>query len=388
MTATATATRLSIAAHRDFPGRLLDGAMPNGDSGILVASGLSDFAGALMAAERDNSEVLLAFTPTVADVLDLLVQSRKTRPEMGLVVAIPGPANGSLGEALIAGAHEIVILPAERSVVAAAIQKAVARVTTAAKIEAGVDARCPLVVVLGPKGGVGKTTVSTNLATTLVARGLRTLLVDLDLQFGDVGLVLGVHPERTIYDVMTAQVRLDSERLNGFVSRSADGVDVLLAPARPDQAEVVTPEKLTEVLDIARGEYDVVVVDTPPAFTSTTITAIDHAQHAIMVGTLDLPGLKNMKVGLETLALMGIDRDRVVTVLNRSDSKVGLLSHDVKTILDANPDLSIPSDRAVPRSLNAARAIVASEPKSAPAKSLRAIGERIAEAISSTMKDA
>ncbi len=378
---TAVDTRLSIAAHRDFPGNLLDGAMPNGDSGVLIASGLSDFSGALMAAERDNSEVLLAFTPTVPDVLELLIQSRKSRPDMGLVVAIPGPANGSLGEALVAGAHEIVILPAERTVVAAAVQKAMARVSTAAKIEATTDTRCPLVVVLGPKGGVGKTTVATNLATTLAAKGRRTLLVDIDLQFGDVGLVLGIQPDRTIHDLVTAQGHLDGERLRGFVSQTVDGVDVLLAPARPDQADAVTAEKLTAVLDTARAEYDVVIVDTPPAFTSTTITAIDHAQHVVMVGTLDLPGLKNMKVGLETLALMGFDRDRIVTVLNRADSKVGLIAHDVKKILAASPDINVPSDRSVPRSLNATRAIIASEPKAAPAKALRALGERVAAAI-------
>jgi len=380
----ALSTRLSIAAHRDFPGTLLDGAMPNGDSGLLVASGLSDFGGALMAAERDNSEVLLAFTPTVPDVLELLVHSRTTRPDMGLVVAIPGPANGSLGEALMAGAHEIVILPAERSVVAAAVQKAVARVSTAALAEHAQETRSPLVVVLGPKGGVGKTTVATNLATTLAAEGHRALLIDLDLQFGDVGLVLGVQPDRTIHDLVTAQGRLDGERLRGFVGRSADGVDVLLAPARPDQADAVTPERLSELLDVARSEYDVVVVDTPPAFTSTTITAIDGAQHVVMVGTMDLPGLKNMKVGLETLSLMGFDRDRVVTVLNRSDSRVGLIAHDVKQILNAAPDVSIPSDRSVPRSLNAARPIVAESPKAGPSKALRALGERVADAMSTS----
>jgi pilus assembly protein CpaE len=383
----ATSTRLSIAAHRDFPGNLLDGAMPNGDSGLLVTSGMSDFGGALMAAERDNSEVLLAFTPTVPDVLDLLVQSRATRPEMGLVVAIPGPANGSLGEALMAGAHEIVILPAERTAVASAVQKAVARVVTAAQAGTDVDTRSPLIVVLGPKGGVGKTTVATNLATTLAQRGQRTLVIDLDLQFGDVGLVLGVEPDHTIHDLVTAQGRLDGERLRGFVGRSADGVDVLLAPVRPDQADAVTPERLVEVLDIARSEYDAVVVDTPPAFTSTTIAAIDNAQHAVMVGTLDLPGLKNMRVGLETLDLMGFDRERIVTVLNRADSKVGLLSHDVKKVLGAMPQLEVPSDRRVPRSLNEARAIVVAEPKAPPAKALRSLGDRVATAIATPRKE-
>ena len=144
----------------------------------------------------------------------------------------------------------------------------------------------------------------------------------------------------------------------------------------------MTPERLTELLDVARREYDVVVVDTPPAFTSTTIVAIDHAQHVVMVGTMDLPGLKNMKVGLETLSLMGFPRDRVITVLNRSDSKVGLIAHDVKKILDTAPDVSVPSDRAVPRSLNAARPIVAESPNAGPAKALRTLAERVATAIS------
>jgi pilus assembly protein CpaE len=101
-----------------------------------------------------------------------------------------------------------------------------------------------------------------------------------------------------------------------------------------------------------------------------------------MIGTMDLPGLKNMKVGMETLELMGFPRDRVVTVLNRSDSKVGLIAHDVKKILDTTPDVSVPSDRSVPRSLNAARPIVAAAPKAGPAKALRALGERVADAIS------
>jgi pilus assembly protein CpaE len=384
---TATATRLSIAAHRDFPGRLLDGAMPNGDSGLLVTAGMSDFGGALMAAERDNSEVLLAFTPTVPDVLDLLVQSRASRPDMGLVVAIPGPANGSLGEALMAGAHEIVILPAERTVVASAIQKAVARVATAAQATAEVDLRSPLVVVLGPKGGVGKTTVATNLATSFALGGRRTLVIDLDLQFGDVGLVLNVEPDHTIHDLVTTQGRLDGDRLHGFVGTSADGVDVLLAPVRPDQADAVTSERLSELLDVARRVYDVVVVDTPPAFTASTITAVDNAQHIVMVGTLDLPGLKNMKVGLETLDLMGFARERIVTVLNRANSKVGLLGHDVKKVLGAAPQVEVPSDRRVPRSLNAARPIVVAEPKSPPAKALRSLSDRLAAAISTPTKD-
>jgi pilus assembly protein CpaE len=242
-------------------------------------------------------------------------------------------------------------------------------------------APAPLIVVLGPKGGVGKTTVATNLATQLAADGKRTLVVDLDLQFGDVGLVLGVAPDHTIHDLVTAPGKLDGEKLHGFLGHSADGVSVLLAPVRPDQADAVTAEALEELLDVAAAEFDVVVVDTPPAFTNTAIVAIDRAQHAVMVGALDLPGLKNLKVGMETLDLMRFPRERVTVVLNRADSKVGLGSGDVKEILRSAPDVAVPSDRLVPRTVNAARPIVMAEPKSSPAKAMRSLSDRISTAL-------
>jgi len=370
--------RLTVAAHKSFPSDLLEGAMPNGDSGMLIASGISDFSDALGAAERDHSQALLMFAPDVNEALDVLSESRRSRPEMALVMAMPGKANGNLAEALRAGAHEIVLLPTEAAVVSAAVQKAIARVSHVSETSPGKTTElAPLVVVLGPKGGVGKTTVSSNLATMLAMSGRRTLLLDLDLQFGDVGLVLGIKPERTIYDLVTAAGELDGVKLHGYLGTSEEGVHALLAPVRPDQAEEVTAERLATVLDVARTEFDVVIVDTPPAFTAPAIAAVDYAMHTVIVGSLDLPGLKNMKVGLETLALMGVAPADITLVLNRADSKVGLTAADVKAILSREPDIAIPSDRSVPRSVNAARPLVASEPKSATAKSLRSLSDRI-----------
>ena len=132
------------------------------------------------------------------------------------------------------------------------MHKALARVTQEAETPRVVTDQAPLVVVLGPKGGVGKTTVATNLAVDLASRGHSTLIIDLDLQFGDVGIAMGVEPERTIWDLVSAPGHLDGERLRAFLGESADGVHVLLAPVRPDQAESVTPELLDEVLQVAR----------------------------------------------------------------------------------------------------------------------------------------
>jgi len=373
--------RLSIAAHGSFPGSMLDGAMPNGDDGLLIASGMTDFDRALMTAERDNSEALLLFTPRLEDTYDLLRTSRSSRPAMALIVAVPGPQNGQLAEALKAGADEIVILPAEAAAVATAIHKAMARVSAAAATRPSDAARSPLVAVLGPKGGTGKTTVATNLAADLAPRGRETLLVDLDLQFGDVGVVLGVDPEHTIYDLATAGGTMDAERLRGFTGRSRDGVNVLLAPVRPDQADAVTAEHITAILDLARTTYDVVIVDTPPAFTAGVIAAVDQADLIVMLGSFDLPGLKNMKLGMETLQMMDVPSARILPVLNRANTKVGLLGTDVTKVLGRAPEVAVPSDRGVPQSVNASRPIICMQPKSSPARSFRAIGDRVAARI-------
>ena len=373
--------RLSIAAHASFPGSMLDGAMPNGDDGLLIASGMTDFDRALMTAERDNSEALLLFTPRLEDTYDLLRMSRSSRPAMALIVAVPGPQNGQLAEALKAGADEIVILPAEAAAVATAIHKAMARVSAAAATRPSDAARSPLVAVLGPKGGTGKTTIATNLAADLATRGRETLLVDLDLQFGDVGVVLGVEPEHTIYDLATAGGTMDAERLRGFTGRSRDGVNVLLAPVRPDQADAVTAEHITAILDLARTTYDVVVVDTPPAFTSGVIAAVDQADLIVMLGSFDLPGLKNMKLGMETLQMMDVPSTRILPVLNRANTKVGLLVADVTKVLGRAPEVAVPSDRGVPQSVNASRPIICMQPKSSPARSFRAIGDRVAARV-------
>lgn len=374
-------TRLSIAAHAGFPGGLLDGAMPNGDDGLLIASGMTDFDRALMTAERDNSEALLLFTPRLEETYALLRTSRTSRPAMALIVAVPGPQNGQLAEALRAGADEIVILPAEAAVVASAIHKAMARVTAASSSRTTDAPRSPLVAVLGPKGGTGKTTLATNLAADLASRGHETLLVDLDLQFGDVGVVLGVEPDRTIYDLAVAGGTLDAERLRGYTGRSRDGIHVLLAPVRPDQSDAVTTPQITTILEVARTAYDVVVVDTPPAFTSGTIAAVDQADLIVMLGSFDVPGLKNMKVGLETLQMMDIPPTRILPVLNRANTKVGLLVADVTRVLGRAPEVAVPSDRGVPQSVNAARPIIRMHPKSGPARSFRSIGDRVVAAL-------
>ena len=233
-----------------------------------------------------------------------------------------------------------------------------------------------MVTVLGPKGGTGKTVTSSNLAVALALEGKSAVLVDLDLQFGDVGLALGLEPTKTIYDLAVSGGSLDAEKIDGFLARHPSGALALMAPIRPDQAAAIGTAFLREVFEILRSRYDFLIVDTPPAFTPEVIAAVDASSHLCVVGMLDALSLKDTKLGLQTLEEMGYDPKAITLVLNRADSNVGITQSDVEQLLGRAPDVLVGSDRAIPRALTSGQPIVVAEPKSKAARSYAALAER------------
>ena len=294
----------------------------------------------------------------------------KQRPDRPVVVLSDGSPNGFTSRVFEAGADDIVTLPDRPEAVLFALEKAIARRngTTAAGI-----ATAPMICVLGPKGGTGKTLTACNLAVALAGAGQSTVLVDLDLQFGDVGLALGLAPERTIHDLAKSGGSLDADKLDSFLAVHQSGLRVLLAPTRPDQAAGVTVEFLREVYAVLRSSHQYVIVDTSPGFTPEVIASIDNSSHVCMVAMLDSLSLKNTKLGLETLELMGYDRDRIRLVLNRSDTRVGISRDDVREIAGREPDVLVPSDRDIPRSVNEGQPIVGAKPRSDAARAFQAL---------------
>ena len=231
----------------------------------------------------------------------LLDAVARQNPEMNVMVLGQGSPNGFLRRAFEAGADDIVMLPATPEQVRFEVHKLLAR--KQGDETPMISEHSKLVCVLGPKGGTGKTLTATNLSVCLAQRGERVALIDLDLQFGDVALCLGLPPERTVYDLAQSPGALDADKLDAFLATHSSGVRTLIAPRRPDQASAVGAELLREVYSILRANYDWVVVDTPPGFTAEVITSIDSATHVVMVGMLDSLSLKNTKLGLETLEL-------------------------------------------------------------------------------------
>jgi pilus assembly protein CpaE len=323
-------------------------------------------------------DVLLVACAGYSDrALVLLDNVARHSPDLHVMVLGHGSPNGFLRRAFEAGADDIVMLPASRDQVRFEIQKLIARKQGAEAVASPND-DSRLVCVLGPKGGTGKTLTATNLAVSLAQRGQKVALVDLDLQFGDVALCLGLPPERTVYDLAQSPGALDYDKLDAFLAMHSSGVRTLIAPRRPDQASAVGAELLREVYAIVRNSFDWVVVDTPPGFTAEVITSIDSSTDVVMVGMLDSLSLKNTKLGLETLELMKYDPDRIYLLLNRAHSRVGISQSDVEAVLGRTPDVFIPSDREIPRTVNEGIPIVVARPQSEPAEAFGRLADLLA----------
>jgi pilus assembly protein CpaE len=302
-------------------------------------------------------------------ILNLIDSAVVERPRRPVVVLSYGSPNGFTRRVFAAGADDVLMLPVTPDELLFTLEKAVAR--KAGSEGGGSFVRAPLICVLGPKGGTGKTLTATSLAVALAEAGKSVALVDLDLQFGDVGLCMGLTPKQTIFDLVRTGGSLDEEKLEGFLMPHSSGVKVLIAPSRPDHAAVVSVDFLREVYATLRGMVDYVIVDTPPGFTPEVIATIDNSSSVVMVGMLDALSLKNTKLGLETLDLMGFPSENIKLLLNRARSRVGISDDEVVAIMGRQPDIMVPSDRDIPRAVNEGKPILLAKPQSEAAVAYR-----------------
>jgi len=342
---------------------------------VGLVDGLEESWNALQATSTD---LLVVACPGYSDrTLFFIEGAVKQRPERPIVVICGSSPNGFIRRVFEAGADDVITLPESPEHVLFALQKAVARRQGAAAAT-GV-ALSPMICVLGPKGGTGKTLTSCNLAVALAGLGRKVVLVDLDLQFGDVGLALGLTPDKTLYDLAKAAGSLDAEKLEDYLLVHSSGLRVLMGPTRPDQAAAISVEFLREVYATLRSANDFVIVDTAPGFTPEVIASIDSSSHIVMVGMLDSLSLKNTKLGLETLELMGYDAEQIRLVLNRADTRVGIAQDEVQAIVARKPDILVPSDRDIPLSFSEGVPVVISKSRSEAARAFEALAASYSE---------
>lgn len=356
-------------------------------SGIAIAGIVGELSPTPDEVQVSDADVLVVACAEQREAALELVQwwavNRPTRP---VVVVCQASPNGFVGRAFAAGADDLVVLQPGYEVSSEtaeellfALQKALARKS---KPDESQGERGEMICVLGPKGGTGKTVTCCNLGIALAEMGHTVVLVDLDLQFGDVALSLGLRPNGTVHDLATSGGSLDAGKVDAYLSTHSSGVRVLMAPTRPDKTVGVTVDVLKDTFEVLRGAYDFVLVDTPPGFTPEVIASIDASSEICMVGMLDAPSLKNTKLGLETLELMGYDMQHLRLVLNRADSSVGITHNDVFGILGRSPDVLVPSHRDVTRSVNEGVPIVLSHKRSEAAKAFAALANSYAPVAS------
>jgi len=323
--------------------------------------------------------LVIACATRVDDTLELIRWWGDERSGIPVVVLSRASVNGFVREAFEAGVDDLVVVApgsedqsSVRDAIAFTLRKAVVR---GAGPRAEKSAGGQLVCVLGPKGGIGKTLTSCNLAVCLADAEQKVCLVDLDLQFGDTALSLDISPSTTVYDLVAAGGTLDEEKVDSYLIEGPSGLKMLLSPLRPDQAGAISVDFLRDLYVVLRKSFDYVVVDTPPGFTPEVIATIDASSSIVMLGMLDALSLKNTRLGLETLDLMGYDHSKIRLVLNRADSNVGITHNDVVSILGRSPDILIPSTREITRAVNAGQPIVLTQRKSEAAKAFFALAD-------------
>jgi len=227
----------------------------------------------------------------------------------------------------------------------------------------GNEHRGKILTVFSAKGGVGKTTVATNLSAQLAKIGHKVCLVDLDLAFGDVAIALQIFPSRTIADAVTMGDELDMTGLESLLTPVSDGFAALAAPIGPDAKDSISARLVARTLDLLSESFDYVVVDTPPSFDDQVLQAFDLSDQILLVATPDIPALKNLKVALETLHLLNIGNDQLKLVLNRAQPKVGVTAEEVSASLGMSICANIASSSDVPAAINRGEVIVVCEPK-------------------------
>lgn len=241
----------------------------------------------------------------------------------------------------------------------------------------GAGAPGQVLTVFSTKGGAGKSVMATSLAVALAQRSERPVcLVDADLQFGDVAVMLKLTPHHTIVDVVSSLDRLDPALLQSLlVTHEPTGLMVLPAPLEPAFADQVGAAHMTAIIDQLRTFCSYVVVDTPSYFNDVVLGLVESSDKLMLVAGLDIPNVKNVKIALQTLRLLNTPPEKLMLILNRANSKVKLDVGEVERTLQIKADVMVPSEIVVPQSVNKGEPVVTHAPKSGAAKSIQGLAE-------------
>ena len=325
-----------------------------------------------------NEEYCVFLGPHVemAEAVALADGMRLTRPYTSVILARESVDAGVLRDAMQAGIRDVVPV-GDAALTASAVDRAY-QLYLALRGPGGSIHSGRIVTVFSPKGGVGKTTTAVNLALALTDKGARKVcLVDLDLAFGDVAITLQLFPSHTMEHAIGSEENIDVPLLDSLLTRHPDSLMVLAAPSHPDVRDRISALLVSRILKTLRQSFDFIVVDTSPSFDEQTLTALDETDECVIVATLDVPTLKNVKVALETLDMLDIAPDHRHLLLNRADDAVGLGPDKVESILGIPIAMSITTSIDIAAATNAGKPILVSNPKHPSSRAMIDLAARL-----------
>jgi pilus assembly protein CpaE len=240
-----------------------------------------------------------------------------------------------------------------------------------------------VISVVSPKGGVGKTTVATNLAVGLAGSAPQaTVLVDLDLQFGDVASGLNLDPEYYLPSAINGQASGDTMVLKTFLTLHETGLYAICAPESPIEADGITADHVRQLLRALAAEFRYVVVDTAPGLSEHTLAAMDETTDLVLLSSMDVPGLRGLRKEIDTLRSLGLLQGRrSQVVVNFANPSAGLSATDIELTVGAPVDLMLPRSKAAPASVNLGVPLLQSGVRDPMTKQLRALVERFTQGV-------
>lgn len=236
-----------------------------------------------------------------------------------------------------------------------------------------------VITVFGTKGGVGKTTLAVNLAVLLASSRKKVVLVDLDLQFGDVSIFMNLMPKRTISELAQEGDQLDMQTVESYLVPHISGINALCAPSRPEYSELITNAHVSNIIANLKMKYDYVIIDTSPQFNEINITALELSSQILLVATLDIATLKNARLALELLESLH-QKGKTKLILNRvsDDSEINL--HNAEETLGSYVAAQVPSDNKLALAgVNRGTPVVMTNPGAKMSQGLKKVADLVVE---------
>lgn len=343
--------------------------------------------------------VVVVLGPSCANEEVLAITERVLHqyPMLAAVLVVDELSTTLLQQALRAGVRDVLALAGEADTLAHAVQRLAVSLDQARRAapvssgdggvgvgeDAGTAAELEqvdgqILTVFSTKGGSGKSVLATSLAIALAQRSDKPVcLVDADLQFGDVAVMLKLTPHHTIVDAVSALGRMDPALLDSLlVTHEPSGLRVLPAPLEPAFADQVGAAQMVAIVEMLRSFCSHVIIDTPAYFNDVVLGLVEVSDKVMLVAGMDIPNIKNLKIGLQTLRLLNTPMEKLMLVLNRANSKVKLDISEVERTLGMAADALVPSDVAVPQAVNKGEPVVTYSPKSGVSKSIQQLAEQ------------